>query len=159
MSANGEPAEEFEAPPDPGRAGSLGGLVEQLRLLKVWAGDPSYEAVKDRVNAAWIEAGRRAEDLVGKNTVADCFRPDRRRVNPELVVAVVRALHPDAGYAAQWHQALRVVGGLAEAAAQVRVQDSLPPDLTGFTGRSAELRVLLRALRDTSSASTRRWPS
>src|SRR5207237_523229 len=58
----------------------------------------------------------------------------------------VQALHPDVGYLAQWRQALRVVGGETRAAAQVRVQDTLPPDLAGFTGRTAELDRLRRAL-------------
>ena len=35
--------EMFTTPPDPGQAGTLDELVEKLRLLKVWAGDPSYE--------------------------------------------------------------------------------------------------------------------
>lgn len=35
-------------------------LVERLRLLKLWAGDPSYERIKERVNAAWTAAGRPA---------------------------------------------------------------------------------------------------
>jgi tetratricopeptide (TPR) repeat protein len=132
--------------PDPGPATTLDELVERLRLLKVWAGDPSYEWIKDRVNAAWTAAGRPRGELVGKTTVVDCFRAGRRRLNPELVVAVVRALHPDGGYVAQWRQALQVIGGQREAAAQVRVQDGLPPDLAGFTGRTADLRVLRQAL-------------
>ena len=41
------------AAPDPGRAGTLDDLVERLRLLKVWAGDPSYE---------WIKPGQRGLD-------------------------------------------------------------------------------------------------
>ncbi|MEO6090579.1 MAG: hypothetical protein ABIQ18_46510 [Umezawaea sp.] len=77
----------------------------------------------------------------------DCFRPGRRRLNADLVVAVVRALHPDVGYVAQWRQALRVIGGQTQAAAQVRVQDRLPQDLAGFTGRTAELGRLRRASR------------
>ena len=92
--------------------------------MKVWAGDPSYETIKDRVNAAWTAAGRPAGELARKTTVADCFRPGRRRLNTDLVVAVVQALHPDAGYVTQWRQALRVIGGEIEAAAQVRVQDT-----------------------------------
>src|SRR5262245_48465548 len=137
----------FGALPDPGRAGSLDDLVERLRLLKVWAGDPSYEQITGRVNAAWVTAGRPAGELVGKTTVRDCLQPGRRRLNPDLVVAVVAALHPDAGYVAQWRQALQVVGGRAQAAAQVRVQDTLPPDLAGFTGRTVELDRLRRTLR------------
>src|SRR5204863_6915248 len=103
--------------------------VERLRLLKVWAGDPSYEWVTGRVNKSWTAAGRPAGALAGKTTVVNCFQPGRRRVNTELVDAVVAALHPDVGYVAQWRQALQVVGGQARAASQVRVQDMLPPDL------------------------------
>jgi hypothetical protein len=121
-------------------------LVEGLRQLKVWAGNPSYETVKDRVNTAWAAAGRPGRDLTKKSTVADCFKVGRRRLNTDLLVAVVRALHPDTGYVTQWQQALRVIGGETGAAAQVRVQDSLPRDLTGFTGRSTELDQLRQAL-------------
>src|SRR5690242_8085028 len=88
--------------PDPGPARTLDDLADGLRRLKVWAGDPSYESLKDRVNAAWVEAGRPASELAGKTTVVDCFRPGRRRVNAELVTALVAALHPDPGYVAQW---------------------------------------------------------
>jgi tetratricopeptide (TPR) repeat protein len=137
----------FEDLPDPGSADTVDGLVERLRLLKAWSGDPSYEWIKDQVRTFWGTTGRPPAELPGKTTVVDCFRPGRRRLNPELVVAVVQALHPDPGYVAQWRQALRVVGGRSEASTQVRVQDRLPQDLVGFTGRSAELERLRRALR------------
>lgn len=136
----------FVVLPDPGRAGTLDELTEELRSLKVWAGDPSYDTIKDRINKAWRATGRLGVELTGKSTVADCFRPGRRRLNNDLVIAVVRALHPDEGYAAQWRQALQVIGGQRAAAAQVRAQDRLPQDLAGFTGRSAELDRLRRAL-------------
>ena len=136
----------FVALPDPGRAGTLAELTEGLRLLKVWAGDPSYDTIKDRVNAAWTAAGRPAGELARRTTVADCFKTGRRRLNTDLVIAVVQALHPDVGYVTQWRQALRVIGGETEAAAQVRVQDKLPPDLAGFTGRGTELDRLRQAL-------------
>jgi tetratricopeptide (TPR) repeat protein len=135
------------APPDPGRIGTLDEFAEGLRLLKVWAGDPSYDTIKDRVNAAWKSAGRPRADLAGKSTVADCFRPGRRRLNPDLIVAIVQVLNPDVGYATQWRQALQVIHGQTRAASQVRVQDSLPRDLTGFTGRRTELDRLREALR------------
>jgi hypothetical protein len=137
MPPRPEPDDPFAMLPDPGQAATLDGLVARLRALKVWAGDPSYECIKDRVNAAWTAAGRPAGELVGKTTVVSCFRLGRRRLNPELIVAVVRALHADAGYVTQWRQALRVISGQSEAAAQVRVQDALPQDLAGFTGRCA----------------------
>jgi tetratricopeptide (TPR) repeat protein len=137
----------FEDPPDPGSAGTIDDLIERLRLLKIWAGNPSYEWIKEQVNSAWGTTGRLAAELPGKTTVVDCFRPGRRRLNPELVVAVVQTLHPDLGYVTQWRQVLRVIGGRSEAATQVRVQDSLPQDLVGFTGRSAELDQVTRTLR------------
>jgi hypothetical protein len=136
----------FAVLPDPGLAGTLDGLVDRLRMLKVWAGDPSYEWIKEQVNAAWTAAGRPAGDLAGKTTVVDCFRPGRRRLNSDLVIAVVQALHSDVGYVTQWRQALRVVGGETRAASQVRVEGTLPQPLAGFTGRAAELDQLRQAL-------------
>jgi AAA ATPase domain len=136
------PGEALGAPPDPGAVSTLDELVNRLRLLKVWAGDPSYGTITSRVNEAWTAAGRPAGSLVGKTTVVDCFRAGRRRVNADLVVAVVQALHPDVGYVSQWRQALHVVRGQTRAAAQVRVQGELPPDLATFTGRTHELSQL-----------------
>jgi len=140
------PVETFAVLPDPGQASTLDGLVERLRLLKVWAGDPSYECIKDRINATWTEAGRPVGELARKTTVVDCFRSGRRRLNTDLVLAAVQALHPDIGYVTQWRQALRVIGGGIQAASQVRVQDALPQDLAEFTGRVTELDRLRRAL-------------
>ncbi|GAA0491663.1 hypothetical protein Ade02nite_22280 [Paractinoplanes deccanensis] len=119
------------APPDPGVARGLDELVGLLRELKGWAGDPSFEAITERVGG-WAR----------KSTVADCFRLGRRRLDTELVLAIVGALHPEPDYVARWRQALRVVGGEAEAAARVSVQDRLPPDLAEFTGRDRELDLI-----------------
>ncbi|MET8040543.1 tetratricopeptide repeat protein [Micromonospora sp. NPDC005215] len=134
------------APPDPGRADSLDEVAHRLRTLKVWAGDPSYDTIKNRINAAWKATGRPGV-IARRTTVADCFKGGRRRINTDLVIAVVEALHPDVGYAAQWRQALRVVGGEARAASQVRVQDNLPQDLADFVGRTAALNRIRRELR------------
>ncbi|MEU8210966.1 tetratricopeptide repeat protein [Micromonospora sp. NPDC049044] len=134
------------APPDPGLAGSLDEVAQRLRLLKLWAGDPSYDTIKNRINAVGKATGRPGGVTARRTTVADCFKGGRRRLNTDLVIAVVEALHPDVGYVAQWRQALRVVGGEARAASQVRVQDNLPQDLPGFVGRSAALDWLRREL-------------
>ena len=125
---------QFAVLPDPGQASTLDDFAETLRTLKAWAGNPSYETIAGRVNAR-----RPAAEQVGKTTVVDCFRPGRRRLDAELVAVIVEVLHPDRGYVAQWRQALRVVSGETQAAAQVRVLDSLPPALPNFSGRSAEL--------------------
>jgi len=133
--------------PDPGQARSLDELIERLRLLKVWAGNPSYDVIKDHINTAWHTAGRPISELTRKSTVADCFRAGRRRVNVDLVIAVVQALHDDAGYVAQWRQVLRVVQREIPAAAQVRVQDTLPERVAEFAGRGSELDYLRQVLR------------
>ncbi|SEH03631.1 Tetratricopeptide (TPR) repeat [Nonomuraea solani] len=140
------PEEVFTALPDPAQASSFDDLVEGLRRLKVWAGDPSYETIKERVNKTWTAAGRPAGELTHRSTVAYCFRPGRRRLDTDLVLAVVQALHPDTGYVTAWRQALRVIGGEIEAVSQVRVQDSLPQDLAGFSGRAHELDRLRHAV-------------
>jgi len=138
----------FAGPPNPGRAGTLDELIESLRLLKVWGGNPSYDTIKDRINADWTKAGRPGGELAKRATVADCFKTGRRRLNSDLVIAVVQALHPQVGYVTLWRQALRVIGGETVAAAQVRVQDTLPQDLAEFTGRSRALDQIRRALHE-----------
>jgi tetratricopeptide (TPR) repeat protein len=137
---------QFAVLPDPGRASTLDDFADSLRRLKAWAGNPSFETITARVN------GRRAvTEQVGKTTVVDCFRAGRRRLDAELVAAVVEALHPDAGYVAQWQQALRVISGETQAAAQVRVIDGLPQDLPTFTGREAEVEQLCELARQSRS--------
>ncbi|WP_238162061.1 tetratricopeptide repeat protein [Micromonospora endolithica] len=103
--------------------------------------------IKNRINAAGKAAGRTGGVVARRTTVADCFKSGRRRVNTDLVIAVVEALHSDVGYVAQWRQALRVVGGEARAASQVRVHGNLPQDLAGFVGRTAALNRIRRELR------------
>jgi tetratricopeptide (TPR) repeat protein len=140
-SKSGEPLAE---PPDPGSARTLDDLAGGLRALKLWAGDTSYETITRRVNAHWQAEGRPADELARRGTVVDCFKPGRRRVNADLMIAVARALHDDAGYLAHWQQALRVVLAESAAAAQVRVLDRLPEDVAIFTGRDAETAQLRR---------------
>ncbi|SNY25254.1 tetratricopeptide repeat protein [Paractinoplanes atraurantiacus] len=130
--------------PDPGPARTLDELVGCLRALKLYAGDPSYETITRRVSAQWQAAGRPAGELARRGTVVDCFKTGRRRINGELMLAVVRALHDETGYLAHWRQALRVILAETAAAAQVRVLDRLPDDIATFTGRDAETAALRR---------------
>src|ERR671917_486037 len=122
------PGEAFTALPDPGRARTLDDLTDMLRSWKGGAGAPSYESIPPQVTPAGAAAGRPASELTKRPTVVDCFKPGRRRLNTDLVLAIVQALHPDVGYVTQWRQALRVIGGETLARSQVRVQDTLPPD-------------------------------
>ena len=132
--------------PDPGQAATFDDLVEQLRSLKVWAGAPSYERITAGINAEWAREGRPEAEMARKTTVVDCFRSGRKRLNADLVIAIVRALHSDQGYVAQWRQALRVVAGEVVMAAQVRVHDELPGGEPGFVGRETELARLREAV-------------
>jgi len=145
MAAN--TSDQPAGPPDPGLAHSLDELVGSLRALKLWAGDPSYETITRRVNLRWQAAGRPADELARRGTVVDCFKTGRHRINADLVVAVVEALHAETGYLTHWRQALRVCLAETAAAAQVRVLDRLPADVGVFTGRDAEVNRL-RGLAD-----------
>jgi tetratricopeptide (TPR) repeat protein len=137
-------ADGSDHPPDPGAARSLDDLIASLRSLKVWAGDPSFETITRRINARWAADGRPENELARRGTVVDCFRSGRRRINAELLVAVVQALHDEAGYVAHWRQAVRVSLAEAYAAGQVRVLNRLPTDLATFTGRESQLDDLRR---------------
>ncbi|PRY32017.1 hypothetical protein [Pseudosporangium ferrugineum] len=138
-------ADGASGPPDPGAVRSLDELVGCLRALKLWAGNPSYDAVTRRVNEHRRAARRPDAELARRGTVVDCFKTGRRRINSDLMLAVVRALHDDTGYLAHWQQALRVTLAETAAAGQVRVLDRLPDDVPSFTGRRDETARLTRA--------------
>ncbi|MDS0137518.1 MULTISPECIES: tetratricopeptide repeat protein [unclassified Amycolatopsis] len=129
----------FTEPPDPGLARTLAELIGQLRLLKAWAGGPSYAQIAERVNRLWTAAGRPPGERTARTTVADCFKTGRARPNTDLLLAVVEVLHPDPGYVGEWQDVLRVVRGRAEAATFVQAQLGLPEAVPHFTGRRAEL--------------------
>lgn len=135
-------ASPFADPPDPDACAGMDDLIGRLRLLKAWAGDPSYGTITRRINAGWAGAGR--PERTTKNTVADCFALGRSRPSEDLVLGVVAALHPDDAYVARWQRALRILRGEAVAATFVRAHDRLPDDPPGFTGRDRELRSLRR---------------
>lgn len=132
-SDRGTPA----ARPDPGSAHNLDDLIVRLRILKVWAGDPSYDVIAKRVNARWQRSGR--PERTSKSTVADCFTVGRARPDEDLVLAIVAALDADEGYLTEWRQAIRIVRGEAVMASFVQAQDRLPDLVPEFTGRTTEL--------------------
>lgn len=138
----------FTEPPDPGQARTLAELIARLRLLKAWAGGPSYAQIAERVNRLWTAAGRPAAERTARTTVADCFNTGRARPNTDLLLAVVEALHPDPGYVAAWQDMLRVVRSRAEAATFVQAQLGVPEAIPHFTGRRAELARLCEVLGD-----------
>jgi tetratricopeptide (TPR) repeat protein len=136
---------QFVEPPDPTTAQTLDDLTAQLRLLKIWAGNPSYATIVLRINSACRSPGPRLNDgrPTSRTTVADCFKIGRRRPTETLVLAIVGVLNPDDTYVGQWRNTLRTISGKATAATFATAQDSLPDDSEEFAGRGHELREIV----------------
>lgn len=109
----------FQEPPDPAVATTLDELITMLGGLKAWA-NLSFTDITKRVNDAWRKLGRPRSEWTAKSTVADCFSVGRRRLNSDLVVAIVRVMNPDESYVDRWRRSLRAAHGEAEAATVVR---------------------------------------
>ncbi|WP_086663448.1 tetratricopeptide repeat protein [Lentzea kentuckyensis] len=131
--------------PNPERARTLDELIAELRLLKVWAGDPSITTITRRIHRTLRAAGAPESEWPARATVGDCFRLGRRRPNPELVLAVVRSVVDDEPEVLRWYQALRLVLGEREIAGHVTVRDRLPADAELFTGRADLVTELFQA--------------
>lgn len=68
-------------------------LVIQLQRLRQEAGSPSYATIAQRISTQRAVTGRSPEHArVARSTVYDLFRPDRRRLDTELLREVLRAL-------------------------------------------------------------------
>lgn len=129
--------------PDPSNAVTLDDLVARLRQLKAWAKDMSYGAITRLVNDDWARNGRPRSERTTRSTVAGYFTFGRSRLDEELLVAIVSALHPQPEYTQRWRHALHVIRGNAAAAALVDTRSELPQAPQGFTGRHDELSCLV----------------
>ena len=127
-------------PPAPDGVRTLDELITRLRQLRSWSG-LGYHEVHRRV--AELRQPRGIPEGLVYNTVYRCFQPGRSRLDVELVVDVARVLLGDDALAAQWRSAYQVVTGLATEAEIVSVSWRLPDEPGVFTGRLAELEVLL----------------
>ncbi|WP_433005714.1 tetratricopeptide repeat protein [Kribbella sp. CA-294648] len=123
-------------PPRPGLVRTYDELAERLRALRSWSG-ASYREVHRRT--VRDRTGRGVSEIPAYATVYNCFQPGRRRMDPELVVDVVRALVDDDSAAAEWRQVCQVVDQRAAEASVVDVAAELPADLPHFIGRRTEL--------------------
>lgn len=79
-------------------------------------------------------------------TLSDTFQPGRRRLDLDLVLAVVRALGVREVEVDLWRQAWFRVHVAAKSGGSVAVLRQLPRDLPTFTGRAAALQALLDAV-------------
>lgn len=123
-------------PPRPGLVRTYDDLAERLRALRSWSG-ASYREVHRRT--VRDRTSRGVSEIPAYATVYHCFQPGRSRMDPELVVDVVRVLIGDDAAAAEWRQICQVVDHRAAEASVVEVAVELPADLPHFIGRRAEL--------------------
>lgn len=127
-----------DSAPDPEAAADLAELIRELGRLRMWAGGQPY-----RLLAKTVGLHMKPPRTVSYRTVAHMFRPDRRRLDLDLLVAVVRALGLPEAQVARWRAACVRVHAEAALAAPVRVFRQLPADTRTFIGRDTELERLL----------------
>lgn len=126
--------------PDPSAATDLAEFVGLLGELRAWAGMPSYRVLAKRVGPLM-----RPPNAVSPFTVVDVFKTGRRRLDLDLVIAIVRALGVDEAGVARWREACVKVHRLAKTGGPVGVFGQLPAELGSFTGRTQELARLVEA--------------
>lgn len=133
-----------QAVPDPDEAYDLADFIDALGRLRSWAGAPSYRELARSVGRLLP-----VPQPVAASTVVDVFRPKRRRLDFDLVVAIVRALGLPDDEADRWRRACVRVHGEAGAGGPDAVLRHLPADLATFTGRAREVNALIAAVPDT----------
>lgn len=138
--------------PDPSVAADLAEFTGLLGELRVWAGMPSYRTLAKRVGPLM-----RPPTVVSLSTVVDVFKPGRRRLQLDLLIAVVRALGLDEVTADHWRQAYLHIQRDAKVGGPERVFHQLPADLPTFTGREQELRELFAAVDDMPTSTQTVW--
>jgi tetratricopeptide (TPR) repeat protein len=127
--------------PDPGQADDLEQFIRMLGHLRVWAGSPSFRTLAKRVGPLL-----RPPQTMAQSTIGDVFQPRRRRLDLDLVVALVRALEPDEAEVVRWRDAcVRVLAGKAVAERQAWLRQ-LPGEPAAFTGRERELSAIVGAV-------------
>lgn len=126
--------------PDPGQAADLAEFIGLLGELRAWAGMPSYRSLAKRVGPLM-----RPARVVSPFTVVDAFKAGRRRLDLDLVVAIVRALGMDDEGVDRWRAACLRVHREVRTGGPAGVLRQLPPDLATFTGRAQELAWLTAA--------------
>ncbi|MEV6949535.1 tetratricopeptide repeat protein [Streptomyces sp. NPDC051172] len=129
--------------PDPAGAVDLSGFIALLDELRVEVGKPSYRTLARRVGPLM-----RPPRAVSQSTVGEVFQLRRRRLDLDLLVAVVQALGLDEATVNGWRQAYLRIQRDAKASGPAGVFRQLPADLSTFTGRRAELRALFLAVDD-----------
>jgi tetratricopeptide (TPR) repeat protein len=129
------------AAPSPDHVSDMAEFTSLLGELRAWAGQPPYRTLAKRVGPLM-----RPARPVSASTVADAFKAGRRRLDLDLVVAIVRALGLDEEAVGRWRAACVAVHADAKTGGPVGVLRQLPADLATFTGRTRELARLMEAI-------------
>ncbi|ACU70477.1 NB-ARC domain protein [Catenulispora acidiphila DSM 44928] len=136
----------ISAAPDPAGAVDLADFIERLRMLRAHAGSPSFRLLAKRVGPLL-----KPPQEVTHSTVSDVFDPARRRLNQELVAAIVQALGVTEAQAARWRAACVAAHATRRPAGTVGVFRQLPAELATFTGRREELAALMALVGETGA--------
>ncbi|MFC5908368.1 ATP-binding protein [Streptacidiphilus monticola] len=126
--------------PEPEQIVDLPHFVTALGQLRLWAGAPSYRSLAKAVGPLM-----RPPQVVAHTTVTDMFKPGRRRLDVDLVAAVLRALGLDEPTATRWLAACVRVHSEAKTGGSAGALRQLPPDLPTFVGREREIAQVLAA--------------
>ncbi|WP_042395065.1 hypothetical protein [Streptacidiphilus carbonis] len=126
--------------PDPDRSVDLAEFIQDLNRLRLAAGSPSFRVLAKRVGPLL-----RPPQAIAHSTVTEVFRSHRRRLDVDLVTAVVRALGLAEPEVARWRAACIRVHAEAKTGGPAGVFGQLPSDLATFTGRREVLTQLIAA--------------
>jgi len=119
--------------PNPALAKDLAELIEILRQLRTWVGNPSFRTLAKKAGALMTPPRN-----VSQSTVGEVFQT-RRRLDIELLIAIVRALGVGRHAERQWRLSyLRVSQGDGPGSA-TSTRHSLPAELPGYIGRDHDL--------------------
>ncbi len=126
--------------PDPDQAEDLAEYIGMLGELRASAGMPSYRVLAKRVGPL-VRPAR----VLPASTLVDVFKVGRRRLDLDLVLAVVRALGADEPQVDRWRAAYARIQRGTTSGGPAGVLRQLPGDLATFTGREDALARLLDA--------------
>ena len=92
-----------DSPPDDRDSSRWDPLIEQMRALRLRAGDPSYAEIAQRITDLRRARGADAHAAkIARSTVYDAFRLGRTRLNAPLVREVVAVLGGDPALVETW---------------------------------------------------------
>lgn len=129
--------------PNPDEAADLAEFIELVDQLRTWAGAPSFRTLAKRAGPLM-----RPPRTVSHSTVGEVFKRDRRRLDLDLVLGVIRALGADEPAVDRWRTAFARVQRDVKTGGPTGVLRQLPADLATFTGRAKELAFLVGAAAD-----------